>query len=86
MSRSKWTVLTTHNSRVPWGSGLGPGPFHLSINNVELGMSCKTSEFADDSKLFQDGIDVDYEALQKHLSKLHEWEKTWQVRLNVEVK
>ncbi|CAM4601782.1 unnamed protein product [Lepidochelys kempii] len=70
-SMSSWPLVS---SGVPQGSVLG---LVLFINDLEDGMDCTLSKFADDSKL---GGEVD--RLQRDLDKLEDWAKRNLMRFN----
>ena len=71
-------------SGVPQGSVLGPVLFLIYVNDLDDGLTCKVSKFADDTKISSKVITTqDKAALQSDLDRLTFWANKWQMKFNL---
>ena len=72
-------------SGVPQGSVLGPILFLIYVNDIDDGLNCKVSKFADDTKIACKVTTTrERETLQSDLDRLTHWANEWQMKFNIE--
>ena len=80
---SNWRDLI---SGVPSRSVIGPTLFLIYVNDIDEGLTCEISKFADDTKITtRVTTTADKLQLQSNLDILVSWSNKWQIKFNVDI-
>ncbi len=72
-------------SKAVFRSVLGPVLFLVYVNDIDEGLSCKISKFADDTKIGNSVLtDEERQSLQEDLHKISVWSDRWEMPINVD--
>ena len=70
---------------MPKGSVLGPILFQIYVNDIDEGLTCKKSKFADDTEITSTiTTTADKLQSQSNFDTLVSWSKKWQIKFNVD--
>jgi len=82
-SNSQWLNVQTVMSDVPQGSVVGPVQFSIFIKNIDSGIQCILSKFADDTKLSGATHTLEgRDAIQRDLDWLKKWDHVNLMKFN----